>query len=120
MAGIVRTGYKSNAFAPLVWFDGIIIPTILVFINLIDNNIIDYCLIGLLGIIVLFSLSMYLALFLKDPKLLQSENFRLEDKKLDIISQKGGVVSINPVELTLAEYQQTRQLSEYNEGENNG
>lgn len=36
-----------------------------------------------------FSSCIYVILLFKDPKLLQSERYRLADKKLDLIAQQG-------------------------------
>jgi hypothetical protein len=100
LANIVKSGYRSNAFAPLVWFNAIVNSFLLIGICYTNEIIVKYIFTICLGIILIFTLVMYLALFIKDPKLLQSERFRLEDKKLDMISQKGSDIVIQPVDLT--------------------
>jgi len=55
----------------------------------VDNTIIKYACLGLMIVLVLFTLLMYVVLYKKDPKLLQSEAYRIEDKKLDLIAQQG-------------------------------
>ena len=44
---------------------------------------------------------MYLVILIKDPQLLQSEKFRIEDKKLDIIASKNSGIEVNPVDLSV-------------------
>jgi len=94
----VKDGYVSNAYAPLVWFVVFLIIPFILGIIFIHNTIVQYVLIGLIAIIVLFSLVMYVVLLVKDPKLLQSESYRLEDKKLDLIAQQGDGGSITVIE----------------------
>lgn len=100
LANVVKVGYKSNAFAPLVWFNAVVQPFLFVPAFLSKNETIKVVLIIVASLLIVFSAIMYLVLFLKDPKLLQSENFRIEDKKLDLIAQKGSDISITPVNLT--------------------
>lgn len=99
LSNLVKSGYKTNAFAPLVWFTAVSLPILLYFGFKTSNTLIQFFLIGASVFIVLFAAIMYLVIFLKDPKLLQSEGYRLEDKKLDLIAEKGGAISINPVNI---------------------
>ena len=64
------------------------------------DSLISYIFLSLLVIVVLFALCMYVVLLIKDPNLLQSEYYRIEDKKLDIIASKGSDIQFNPVDLT--------------------
>jgi archaellum biogenesis protein FlaJ (TadC family) len=100
IGNIFRSGYKSNAFAPYVWLTVIIISSLIVIMKLFDDKIITYACMLLIIFVVVFGAIMYLKLFNKDPKLLQSESYRLEDKRLDIISAKGSDVIVNPVNLS--------------------
>jgi membrane protein YdbS with pleckstrin-like domain len=95
----VKDGYRTNAFAPMKWFAIFLVPILITSIATIKILFFQIIISILLSIIVVFSLVMYLVIFLKDPKLLQSEAFRIEDRKLDLIAQKGGDISINAVEL---------------------
>jgi hypothetical protein len=95
----VKDGYKSNAFSPLVWLLVFLIPCLITVIFVIRNDIIRYVLVGLIVLLILFALLMYFLLFKRDPKLLQSEWYRLEDKKLSMIAEKGGQITISEVEL---------------------
>jgi len=99
LANVVKVGYKSNAFAPIVWFNAIVLPILFVVALNIDNEKAQLFLIYVACAIAVFSALMYLIIFLKDPKLLQSERFRIEDKKLDLISQKGSNFKVMPVDL---------------------
>lgn len=99
----IAGGYKTNALAPLIWFNVFLIPVFTTGAILINITAIKYVLIISIIISVLFTFVMYVVLFIKDPKLLQSEGYRIEDKKLDIIAQKGGDILVNPVNLSTRE-----------------
>lgn len=92
----VKDGHKTNAFAPLVWLLVFLIPCLIVTIFFVKNDVIKYLLVGLIIILVLFALLMYFLLLKKDPKLLQSEWYRLENRKLDLIMQQGDENPIIP------------------------
>lgn len=94
-----KDGYKKNAFSPLAWFSIFLIVPLIVAILCIGRGVIQYLLLGLLIIIVLFTLIMYLVLFIKNPNLLQSEWYRLEEQKLTMIGEKGGEIKIAKVDL---------------------
>lgn len=108
----VEQGYRSNALAPLVWLDIFALPILLTGVFFIKIVIIKYILIGIIFILLLFTLIMYVVLFKKDPKLLQSEKYRLEDKRLDLIAQKGSDSPINPDQLPSTTHIGTNLLDE--------
>ncbi len=95
----VEQGYRSNALAPLVWLNVFALPVLLTGVFFVKVVAIKYILIGLICVLCVFTLVMYVLLFLKDPKLLQSEKYRIEDKKLDLIAKQGGDDPIRPSEL---------------------
>jgi hypothetical protein len=99
-ANVVKAGYRSNAFAPLVWFNSIVDPILIAGSIFTSEPVIKIIFIIIVAIIILLSVIMYVVLFLKDPKLLQSEEFRIEDKKLDLIASKSEGITIVPVNLT--------------------
>jgi len=99
LTNYIKAGYRSNAYAPLVWLMGLIFMVLSGLYCITDNLIIRYALISVIIFTILFALVIYVVLLIKDPKLLQSENFRLEDKRLDMITQKGSDIIINPVNL---------------------
>ncbi|MEI9955140.1 MAG: hypothetical protein WDM90_02280 [Ferruginibacter sp.] len=85
----VKDGYKSNAFSPLVWFIVIFVTPLFVTIWLTNDLVFKYSCFGLIVLVLIFAFCMYIKLLNKDPKLLQSEWYRLEDKKLDMVAQQG-------------------------------
>jgi energy-coupling factor transporter transmembrane protein EcfT len=97
----VEKGYKSNALAPLIWLDIFVIPILLTGVFFIKIVALKYALVSIIFMLLLFTLIMYVLLFKKDPKLLQSEKYRLEDKRLDLIAQKDGPEPLNPNILTI-------------------
>lgn len=100
LVNLIKSGYRSNAFAPYVWFLGVIAIVSFILMYFIPDEFIRRILAVVLVAAMLFGMFMYYTLFKKDPRLLQSESFRLEDKKLDMISQKGSDFPILPVDLT--------------------
>ena len=101
VANIVKSGYRSNAFAPYVWFCAIVIPFLIAAILLIKDPRVTIVVSIAICFVILFASVMYFVLFQKDPKLLQSENYRIEDRKLDLIEQKGGDLIVNPIDMIL-------------------
>ncbi|MBL0049014.1 MAG: hypothetical protein IPP32_13065 [Bacteroidetes bacterium] len=100
-ANLIKAGYKSNAFAPLVWFNAVANPSLIIGACYTNDIALRYLLGILAALIIAVSLIAYIVLLIKSPTLLQSESFRIEDKKLDLIAQKGtDVIMINPVDLT--------------------
>ena len=85
----VKDGYISNAYSPLVWLIVLVLLPLGGFVIFTDDIIIKYVSFGLIILIILFALVMYVVLLKKDPRLLQSEWYRLEDKRLNMIAEKG-------------------------------
>ncbi len=100
LANVVKAGYKSNAYAPIVWFNAIILPIFFTVALCLGDCAAQIVLIYVACGIVIFSAIMYLVIFIKDPKLLQSERFRIEDRKLDLVSTKGADFKVLPVDLS--------------------
>jgi len=109
LGNTLKIGKRSNVFFPLVFFS-IIIIGISTFLGFKSPSPLNYFLYGFAGLIVVFTMIMYVIIFLKDPKLLQSESYRLEDKRLDIMIQKGGAIDFNPVNLTPMETEEINKL----------
>ena len=107
----VANGYKTNALAPLIWFIVFAIPLLTTGIIFINNIVIKYIFTGLICCCIIFPFVMYCILLIKDPKLLQSEAYRIEDKKWDLIAQKGGDITFNPLDI------QTKEIRGGNENE---
>jgi hypothetical protein len=100
IANLMKSGSRSNAFAPLVWLCGTVLLCCFGGMYYFKEPLLKYWLLGLCVFVVIYACIMYLCIFLKDPKLLQSENYRIEDRKLDIIASKGEGIQFNPVDLT--------------------
>lgn len=85
----VKDGYKSNAFSPLTWFAIFFVIPMVIIVLFTSNDVIKYICLSIIILIILFAFVMYVVLLSKDPKLLQSEWYRLEDKRLDMVAQQG-------------------------------
>ena len=101
LALLVKSGYKSNTFSPLVWFCAIVMPVLAALLIFSNDKVIIYTSLALFVVLLMFCMRMYLKTFDKDPKLLQSERFRIEDKKLDLVAQKGSNIEIEPFDLSV-------------------
>lgn len=112
LANMMKSGSKTNAYAPLIVVCGIVIFASMIGIHYFDENIIKYVFLGLIVVVVIFALVMYVVLLMKDPKLLQSERYRIEDRKLDIIASKGQDIQFNAVDLTVP----TKEIGENQNG----
>ena len=108
LANLMKSGSKTNAYAPLLWLCGIVIFSSTGGMFYFKEPVIKYVFLGLIVLVVIFALIMYIVLLVIDPKLLQSEHFRIEDKKLDIIASKGEGIQFNPIDLTVP----TKQIGE--------
>ncbi len=95
----IKDGYKTNAFAPVAWFIFFLVGIIFI-ILFVSITIIKYVFAFLLVGLVIFGCVMYARIFNKDPKLLQSEKYRIDDKTLDIIQQKGGEIKFLEIDLS--------------------
>lgn len=99
---VVRYGYRSSAISPLLWINSLIALPCLMLSCIVSSGLkwgffsIAVCVIG-------YTLYKYNFLVNKDPRLVQSEKFQLESKKLDIIAKKGGDIIIDPVSLPITE-----------------
>lgn len=95
----VKYGYKANAFSPIAWYSVFLIIPLIAAIIWVKNSTIQYILVGLLIVVIFFPLVMYIVLLAKDPKLLQSERYRLEEQKLNMIAEKGGNIKFAQLDL---------------------
>ncbi|QQL48297.1 hypothetical protein [Mucilaginibacter ginkgonis] len=112
LANLMKTGSKTNAYAPLIWLCGVVMVAGMGGMFYFSNPIIQYVFLGLIVIVVIFAIVMYVVLLAMDPKLLQSEHYRIEDKKLDIIASKGKPIEFNPVDLSVP----TKEIGENKNG----
>lgn len=99
---LIGTYSKRNIYAPLIWISGFIITMLgIIMFSFKEYSEVRYTCLVFILLITIFDLVMYVIIFVKDPKLLQSERFRLEDKKLDMMASKGSEIKFNPVNLSL-------------------
>ena len=115
LGNTLKIGKKSNAFFPLAIFSTLIISISTFFASKAPSPL-NYFLYGFAGVVTIFTMIVYLIIFFRDPKLLQSESYRLEDKKLEIMIQKGGTIDFNPVNLTPLESEEIKRFE--NDSEN--
>jgi len=98
-------GSRSSIFTAMAWYSAFIflgcIGTAIIFESIRTYIII----IG--SIVCLFPLVMFVVIFFKNPTLLSSEEFLIEQKKLQIIQEKGKDIIFNPMNLTTPDMKQS-------------
>ena len=98
LANAIKSWSRSNAFAPYIVFSSTTLLFVLVICCFVKDVWIQRILIGCACFVIILGPVFYFLLFLKDPKLLQSERFRLEDKKLDVVASKATGIEIATVD----------------------
>ena len=97
------SGGKTHVFAPLLYFVGIyllFIPLELIGLKDVEDTNLKYLIVVFLVVIFFLVVTVYLIIYFRTPERLQSEWYRIEDKKLDLIASKGSSIPINPVNLS--------------------
>lgn len=92
----MKDGYRSNAFAPLVWYVVFPIIPLMLLVIFAKSEIVQIIAMVLVAGLIIFPLVMYVIILKKDPKLLQSEWYRLEDKKIDMVYKQGDANALPP------------------------
>jgi len=110
------SGRKSSAMSPLLWLNALVTIPCLMGSFLISDSF-RYAPLGIAVIIILFTLKKYNDLTNKDPRLVQSEWFQIEQHKLDVVAQKGGPVIFEPVSIPLSSPPKQLKAGETNEQE---
>lgn len=88
-AHVFQRGQRSSALTPLLWLTTIVgVPSLYLCIR--TQGWTRAALFGLVVLVVLSDLTAYIYLVRKDPRLVQSETFQLESRRLDIVASKGG------------------------------
>lgn len=104
IANMFRSGKKHNAFQPFILFYFVVAASFLVIIKTVNDpdttSLLIKCLVG----VSIFGCVLYFLFYLFKADRLQSESYLLEDKKLNMISQKGLEIPINPVNLETQPY----------------
>lgn len=104
MAKIAANGYKSNVFTPIAAFITILVIVLFAVALRVQNETMQWLLVGFALFLVLFAVIIYVVILYKDPTLLQSERFKLENRKIDVIMVKGqNQIPIDPITLKLPE-----------------
>src|SRR5437773_3624717 len=86
---VLQRNQRSSALTPLLWLTALIgLPSLYLSVRLAGPARIAFF--ALAVVLVLADLIAYTYLVLKDPRLVQSETFQLESRKLDIVASKGG------------------------------
>lgn len=104
LTSVLKTINRKNGFAPLVMLVAVLMASgisISYFLN-IKTEMMAIALFILLGVLAIFSMGIYLFMLIKRPELLQSEQYRLEEKKLNIISEKSGKIKLNKQNIEIA------------------
>jgi len=103
---IIKSGYRSNSFAPYVWITLGVQPFFLPIILISPNVNIQNGFAILDGLIIVAAIFFYGWTLIKRPALLQSEEFRLEEKKLDMVQQKGSDFKIKDFDLSVPQIEE--------------
>src|SRR5438105_2904098 len=100
-AHALQRNQRSSALTPLLWLTGLVaVPSL--YLSLQAQGRTRIALFGLAVLLVIADLIAYAYLVRKDPRLVQSESFQIESRKLDLVASKGGpqldalVVEITP------------------------
>lgn len=84
-----RGGQRSSALTPLLWLSGIVgVPSLYLCVK--TQGWTRIALFSLAVLLVFADLVAYVYLVRKDPRLVQSESFQLESRRLDLVASKGG------------------------------
>lgn len=100
---MLKSVNKKNVFAPFIQFMGVILACMSFFSYLFKTVMETYAIYVFVFMCLVFVVGtcVYLFILVKRPESLQSETYRLEEKKLNIISGKSERVRVNPVTITL-------------------
>ena len=84
-----QRGQRSSALTPLLWLTAIVaVPSL--YLSVQTQGWTRVALLALAVLLVSAVLIAYIYLVRKDPRLIQSESFQLESRRLDIVASKGG------------------------------
>jgi hypothetical protein len=99
---IIRTGLSRvdtirvvrTAINPLLWLVGLTTPIALFLVAIIGDQVIRLALLGFAAVPVLITLVAYVIFMFRDPDRLQSEEYRIRQRALEILYKKGGNTEI--------------------------
>jgi hypothetical protein len=99
---IIRTGLSRvdtirvvrTAINPLLWLVGLTTPIAFILAAIIEDLLTRLILIGFATVPVLATLAAYAIFMFRDPDRLQSEEYRIRQRALEILYKKGGSTEI--------------------------
>jgi ABC-type bacteriocin/lantibiotic exporter with double-glycine peptidase domain len=99
---IVRTGLSRvdtirvvrTAINPLLWLVGLTTPLAFILVVFIADQLIRLLLISFAAIPVIVTLVVYIIFMFRDPDRLQSEEYRIRQRALQLLYKKGGSTDI--------------------------
>jgi hypothetical protein len=99
---IIRTGLSRvdtirvvrTAINPLLWLVGLTTPLAFILAAVVDDRFIRLLLIGFAAAPVIVTLVIYVIFMFRDPDRLQSEEYRIRQRALQILYKKGGSADI--------------------------
>jgi len=95
-------GKKTNVFVPLIICLCVILiflPIVVYCIAHIEDSIIKYTILFFYIVLSLFALVMYAIIYFRTPDKLHSEWYNIENRKLEMMQQKGGEITFAQVDL---------------------
>jgi hypothetical protein len=98
---IIKTGVSRietikvrTALNPLLWLTGLTLPTCVVATVAISDQIVRLVLLGLAAFSIIVTIVAYFILLFRDPDRLQSEEYRIRQRALQILYKKGTTADI--------------------------
>jgi hypothetical protein len=99
---IIRTGLSRvdtirvvrTAINPLLWLVGLTTPIAFILAAIIGDQMIRFVLLGFAAVPVLVTLIAYVIFMFRDPDRLQSEEYRIRRRALEILYKTGGNTEI--------------------------
>lgn len=98
---IIKTGLSRadtikvrTAINPLLWLVGLTLPLCLVTAVVIADQIVRLVLLGLAAVPIIITIIAYFIFLFRDPDRLQSEEYRIRQRALQILYKKGAAAEI--------------------------
>lgn len=107
---VVRT-----AINPLLWLVGLTTPLAFILSAIVDDRLIRILLICFAAIPVIATLLAYVIFMFRDPDRLQSEEYRIRQRALQILYRKGGSADIVDVANQVARIESSQSDSDVGE-----
>jgi hypothetical protein len=122
---IIRTGLSRvdtirvvrTAINPLLWVVGLTTPFAFALAALIDDELIRLVLICFAAIPVIATIAAYIIFMFRDPDRLQSEEYRIRRRALQILYKKGGSADIVDVANQVARIERSHPFGSTGEAE---